>query len=261
MTLFDTHMHTDFSFDSSEKLENILKKSKELGIGVITTEHKDLNYSDVGGFPIDFDVDDYFEAYGKFKNDTYLMGIELGLDRNYKDEIKKVNDDYPFDMVIGSLHTMDGINLSDRSYFRDKNEEEFYRYYLGYAKEMLYAHPFIDTLAHFDYPTRYSGFSEMAYKTYEKEFNELFQAMVNLDITFEMNLRRPLEGDILKAYQEIYQAYYQEGGKYVTLASDAHVASDVARHFTEAKKLLNHIGLKTCHYQDRKRIIHDEDRA
>ena len=56
MTLFDTHMHTDFSFDSREKLENILKRSKELGIGVITTEHKDLNYMDVGGFPIDFNV-------------------------------------------------------------------------------------------------------------------------------------------------------------------------------------------------------------
>ena len=101
MTVFDTHMHTEFSFDSGEKLENILEKSKELGIGVITTEHKDLNYMDVGGFPIDFDVDDYFKAYQKYKSDTYLMGIELGLDRNFKEEIKKVNDSHPFDMVIG----------------------------------------------------------------------------------------------------------------------------------------------------------------
>ncbi len=260
MTLFDTHMHTEFSFDSGEKLENILKRSNELGIGVITTEHKDLNYMDVGGFPIDFDVDEYYRAYERFKSSNYLMGIELGLDRDFKDEIRKVNEAYPFDMVIGSLHTMDGINLSDSYFFKDKNEGEFYHYYLTYAKEMLHAHPFIDTLAHFDYPTRYSGFSEMDYKTYEKEFNGLFQAMKDLDITFEMNLRRPLEGKVLKAYQEIYSAYYEQGGKYVTLASDAHVAKDVARHFNDAKKLLNHIGLKTCHYDNRKRIIHDDEK-
>ena len=131
---------------------------------------------------------------------------------------------------------------------------------MAYAKEMLYAHPFIDTLAHFDYPTRYSGFSEMDYKTYEKQFNELFQAMRDLDITFEMNLRRPLEGNLLKAYKEIYTAYHEQGGKFVTLASDAHVASDVARQFNEAKILLNQIGLKTCHYQKRKRIIHDDEK-
>ena len=256
MTLFDTHMHTDFSFDSREKLENILKRSKELGIGVITTEHKDLNYMDVGGFPIDFNVDDYFKAYEKYKSDTYLMGIELGLDQEYKDDIKAIAKNYPFDMVIGALHTMEGINLSDRKYYRDIDEKDFYHHYLNYAKDMIYAHPFIDTLAHFDYPTRYSGFREMDFKTYEKEFIALFEAMKSEDVTFEMNLRRPLEGKVLKAYTEIYGAYFDHGGKYVTLASDAHVAEDVARHFDKAKNLLNDIGLETCHYQNRKRIIH-----
>lgn len=256
MTLFDTHMHTDFSFDSKEKLENILKKSKELGIGVITTEHKDLNYMDVGGFPIDFNVDDYFKAYEPYKSDTYLMGIELGLDRDYKEEVQAITKAYPFDMVIGSLHTMDGINLSDRQYYKDINEKDFYHHYLNYAKDMLIEHPFMDTLAHFDYPTRYSGFQEMDFSTYESEFIALFEAMKAQDITFEMNLRRPLEGKVLKAYKEIYKAYYDHGGKYVTLASDAHVAKDVGRNFKEAKSLLNQIGLKTCHYQNRKRIIH-----
>lgn len=256
MRLFDTHMHTEFSFDSNEKLENILAKSKELGIGVITTEHKDLNYMEVGGFPIDFNVDDYFKAYEKYKSDTYLMGIELGLDADYQQEIKNIAKGYSFDMVIGALHTMEGINLSDRQYYKAINEHEFYRHYLNYAKDMLYAHPFIDTLAHFDYPTRYSGFGEMDFKTYEKEFIALFEAMKTQDITFEMNLRRPLEGDVLKAYKNIYSAYHAFGGEFVTLASDAHVSQDVARHFEKAKDLLNEIGLKTCHYKNRERVIH-----
>jgi histidinol-phosphatase (PHP family) len=255
--IFDTHMHTEISFDSSEKITRILEEAELKNLGVITTEHKDLNYLEVGGFPIDFDVDEYFRRYEKYRSNTYLMGIELGLDRRYTDKIRKIQDQYDFDIVIGSLHTMDGINLSSRKYFKEQDERAFYRTYIGYAKEMIQDSPFIDSLAHFDYPTRYSGFSELRYEDYEKEFRALFKTMVKEDVTLEINLKRPLVGDVYHSFKSIYKGYYENGGRYVTLASDAHVAEDIGRNFAEAIKLADDIGLDICYYKNRKRVLCD----
>lgn len=255
--IFDTHMHTELSFDSSEQIARILEAAESKNMGVITTEHKDLNYLEVGGFPIDFDVDEYFSRYGQYRSDTYLMGIELGLDRRYTDKIRKIQESYDFDMVIGSLHTMDGINLSSRRYLREQNEKAFYSAYLKYAEEMVRDSSFMDALAHFDYPTRYSGFSELRYEAYEKEFSALFQTMVKEDVTLEINLKRPLAGEVYHSFRSIYTGYYENGGRYVTLASDAHIAEDIGRNFKEAIQLADDIGLEICYYKNRKRVLCD----
>jgi len=252
--IVDTHMHTEFSFDSSEKIERMLEKAKELHMGITTTEHKDLNYEEVGGFPIDFDVDHYFKTYEKYRSDTYFMGIELGLDRNYTKELEHLTSQYPFDMVIGSLHTMKGFNLSSRKYLAKMEEEVFYKEYLHYAKEMVEEHPFIDALAHFDYPTRYSPYREMRYEAYQEDFDGLFQAMVKHQVTLELNLKRPLQGELYHAFKSVYGGYKSQGGQFVTLASDAHVAEDIGRNFHEAKSLLDELGLEICYYRNRERI-------
>lgn len=253
--IFDTHMHTEFSFDSNEKIEKLLQKSKEKELGIITTEHKDLNYEEVGGFPIDFDVDEYFEAYEKHRSDQYLLGIELGLDQRYTKELEKIAKSYEFDMVIGSLHTMKGYNLSSRKYLRSLDEREFYKEYLRYARDMIEDSAFIDSLAHFDYPTRYSPFRELLFEEYEEEFSSLFTTMVHQDVTLEMNLKRPLSGEVLESFKSVYQGYYNCGGRYVTLASDAHIAEDIGRNFEEARRLLDDIGLKICYYRRRERVL------
>lgn len=253
--IFDTHMHTEFSFDSSEQITEMLNAAKAKNLGIITTEHKDLNYLEVGGFPIDFDVDDYFRRYEKYRSDTYLMGIELGLDMDYTPEIRKIEEGYDFDMVIGSLHTMAGINLSSRKYFKGKDQREFYKRYLTYAGEIIKDSPFIDSLAHFDYPTRYSGYRELRYDEYESEFKELFKIMVDKDVTLEINLKRPLQGEVLESFKSIYKGYYENGGRFITLASDAHVAEDIGRNFQEAMRLMDDIGLKICYYKNRERIL------
>lgn len=252
--IFDTHMHTEFSFDSNEKIERLLEASEKKNLGIITTEHKDLNYEEVGGFPIDFNVDEYFEAYEKHRSDRYLMGIEMGLDHRYTGELKKIADSYEFDMIIGSLHTMKGFNLSSRKYLRTVEECAFYKEYLLYAKDMIEENSFINSFAHFDYPTRYSPYKELKYEDYPEEFKALFQTMVQQDVTLEMNLKRPLTGDVLDSFRSVFKGYYDCGGRFVTLASDAHSAEDIGRNFEEAQQLVDDIGLKICYYKRRKRI-------
>ena len=75
--IFDTHMHTELSSDSQMKLSSIIEKSKELKIGVILTDHLDLNYHIKNEFRVD--LDKFFEKYSSYRNDNLLLGVEVGL--------------------------------------------------------------------------------------------------------------------------------------------------------------------------------------
>lgn len=253
--IFDTHLHTEFSFDSAEKLEAVLASAKQKNLGVITTEHKDLNYLEAVGFPIDFNVEDYFKAYAPYRSENYLLGIELGLDRGYTAENRRIALGYDFDLVIGSLHTMAGQNLSSRRFFQGMKAGNFYRQYLTYAKEMVEENSYIQSLAHLDYPSRYAPFPELFVEDYPEEFQGLFEALLAADVTLEVNLKRPLEGEVGRSFRSIFTGYQKAGGRFVTLASDAHIAEDIGRNFEDALKLMEEIGLKVCYYKKRERII------
>ena len=253
--VFDTHLHTEMSFDSDEKLVNVLQMAKSRNLGAITTEHLDLNHMEIEGFPIDFDQDEYFRRYGQHRSETYLLGIELGLDKDYTKEIEKIQKSHDFDMVIGSLHTMGKDSLSSGKYFRGKGYKAFYTGYLAYAREMVLDNPFIDALAHLDYPTRYSGYPNMKYEEFQSEFDGLFKAMIEHGVALELNLKRPLLGDVLASFRSIFTGYRDNGGEFVTLASDAHIAEDLGRNFDDALRLIDDIGLKICYYRNRERML------
>ena len=77
--IFDQHVHSSFSFDSNEDLENYINVSNENDI--ITTEHLDfenpiINYND--------SLIDYLKYIGQIKNlnkkypNKFFSGIEIG---------------------------------------------------------------------------------------------------------------------------------------------------------------------------------------
>ena len=63
--LFDTHIHTQFSTDSTMILADAQAQANKLGIGITLTEHMDLAYP---GEPASFvfDIDDYFASTASF---------------------------------------------------------------------------------------------------------------------------------------------------------------------------------------------------
>ena len=84
--LADYHMHTEFSSDSNEPAENMIKKSIESGIkDICITDHYDLDYPhDPDEDDFVFDTDKYFvqlnELKDKYKDKINLhIGVELGL--------------------------------------------------------------------------------------------------------------------------------------------------------------------------------------
>ena len=70
----DSHIHSCFSTDSNEKLENIIERAIELGLdGIVVTDHMDY---------ADREEDDYFV----FNIDEYLKTLKA-LKEKYKDKI------------------------------------------------------------------------------------------------------------------------------------------------------------------------------
>lgn len=76
--MFDTHMHTSpFSTDAGMKLPELLKRKQETGLGIVLTEHMDYDFPPP--LVYEFCTDDYFKTYSPYQNETFLLGIEIGL--------------------------------------------------------------------------------------------------------------------------------------------------------------------------------------
>ena len=75
--LFDTHMHCEFSTDSSMKLVDAIKSAKLEDIGIIITEHWDNDYP-TNPEAFLFDVDKYLQSFQPYRIKKMTFGCEVG---------------------------------------------------------------------------------------------------------------------------------------------------------------------------------------
>mgnify|MGYP001261979118 CR=1 FL=1 len=79
----DYHVHSEFSFDSEEKIDNIISKAIELKMNqIVITDHEDFNWPVEGETPL-IDLPKYnlvlSQKKEQYKNKIKLFkGIELG---------------------------------------------------------------------------------------------------------------------------------------------------------------------------------------
>ncbi|MDV3426776.1 MAG: PHP domain-containing protein, partial [Bacillota bacterium] len=95
--MFDSHVHSKFSEDSNESIENIIKNPKKSG--VVITDHMDINVSP----RFVFDVDEFYREYIKYRNDYLLLGIEIGLTKETEEEARVISEKAPYDYILGSV--------------------------------------------------------------------------------------------------------------------------------------------------------------
>lgn len=255
--IFDTHIHTRFSFDSRMEIVDALEQARKLGIGVVTTEHLDINMEEVNGFEVSFDIEAYFRTYSPLRGKDFLLGIETGIDLLHVEENRRLVESHPFDMVLGSMHTMKGLDATSTGNFRGMTMVEFFRIYLIEARKTVERNDFIDTLAHIDFPARYLRLEpeHVRYEDVKREMDDLFSTLVAKDISLELNLKRRLEGEVYRSLSGILRGYHSHGGVFVTLGSDAHSSGEVGQELFAGLRLVEEIGLKTCYYKDRKRMM------
>lgn len=250
--MIDTHIHTEFSGDSKMKIEDALEYAQKSGMGMTITEHLDFKFPT--GTDFTFDIDKYFSNYEKYKSSKFMLGVEIGMQQICLEENRDVVSKYPFDYIIGSIHASEGEDVFNPKFYEGKTKKEAFEKYLFSMVDCVKKYNFIDSIAHIDYISRYATFDdkEIHYNEFNEYINEVLKAIVNSGKVIEINTRRLNNKEAYNNLMNIYKAYKQIGGEYVTIGSDAHNAGDIGKNFDLAYNICQECNLKAVYFRNRK---------
>ena len=252
--LFDTHVHSKYSFDSETSPEEAIKSAQIQGFGIIFTEHVDLEMPGVAPEKLVWDTRSYLREYEPFKTERVLTGLEIGLTPATAEQNAKIASVMRLDFVIGSVHAAYGYDIAMPDYWRSPDFADPKAAYLESVAEMIEACDFFDSLGHIDYPGRYCPFDdkEIRYRDYINLYNRIFDALCKNGKVMEINtksLGHAAGAD--RVLGEILSGYAGRGGRYVTLGSDAHSAAEVGHCFGLARKIAKAAGLEPVYFRGR----------
>lgn len=250
--MFDTHVHTTFSTDSKLSIDDAIKKASSDNLGLIITEHMDLNFPAEGEFI--FDIDKYFHEYGKYRNNKLLLGIELGMRDDCINENAIIEKSHPFDYVLGSIHFVNGIDIYEKSFYESKTKLEAYNEYFENMLDNIKSHSYIDSLGHIDYICRYAQYDDkdIYYEEHSNIIDEILKELVDRNIAIEINTRRLSNDATVKNLTKIYRRYSELNGKYVTIGSDSHTENSIGYNYKRALDIAAISNLKTVYFKERK---------
>lgn len=276
----ETHCHSSgFSLDCSRSFSELLEEAAQKNYSILTlTDHYDKDVIEGRCYPGNtkpgskpqknewiFPIDEYVDFCLQQKKDLkknkskveFLMGIELGYQDYLIDDFNLMISKYPFDCVIGSIHTMDLYDFAvEGKPLYGQGKEKAYRSYLETLVEMVESGMDFDILAHFDYVTRYSGYKDpnIYYKDYPDIFDRLFKGIIERGICLEVNTRSRYRQFLSDGKDQgisdlnIYKRYYQLGGRMVSFATDAHSRGELHNFISDSINKLKEIGFSQGTY-------------
>lgn len=251
MTMYDTHVHTTFSADARTKLEEVIEKSQKEGFGVVITDHYEMGTGKEKEFQ--FEPQEYFEKLAPWRGKGLQIGVELDLIFEAKDKITSFIKDHDFDFILGAIHAVDGKDVFAESYFTGLAKKEAYYKYLLYVRECLKAFPQINSLAHYDFISRYAPYEdrELLYSDFPDLFDDIFRLLAEGEKALEINLKG-LSGEFLKRYEVILKRFRELGGKYVTIGSDAHRINGIGVNLQTGFELATYCSLEPVFFVKQK---------
>ncbi|MGL6107663.1 histidinol-phosphatase HisJ family protein [Romboutsia sp.] len=247
---YDYHMHSNFSNDSKSSMEDMIKKSIDLGLKEICfTDHVDYDVDTDYGPPIIFD--EYFNKLenlqDKYKNKISIKkGIEFGLQKQIVDTCSSVANQYPFDFIICSIHSIDKLDLYFGEFFKGKNQHEAYEMYFNELYSVVKTYKDYSVLGHLDLIKRYGDYNKLLD---DKLFSDIIETILKQIIQdgkgIEINTscyRYNLPD--LTPSRYILNMYKELGGEIITTGSDSHMPSQIAYKFDYIYSYLKSIGFK-----------------
>ena len=237
--MFDQHVHSNFSFDSNEDLENYINVSNKNDI--VTTEHLDfanpiINYEDSSIEYLKY-IEEITSLNKKYSN-KFFSGIEIGYTPNSEKRIEDFLKDKNFNLKLLSIHQN---GLYDYMCVNKKliSLEAFIQEYFEQMIQALESSIEFNVLAHFEYGIRIIDISVAGFDSLARKFlNKIIELIIKKEIAFEVNTKSMYKYKKENLYSYMIEKYFKKGGKLFTLGSDAHNIKDYAYKFDDARKFL-----------------------
>lgn len=251
MYLADYHIHTNYSFDGCEQIEDICNRAIELGMNEIAlTDHMDIFSNKPYGFILDCNhlYQEIDKAKEKFEGKLIIRkGAELGQPQANPNEGDKFLTEHPLDFVIGSVHNIkDDIDVYEYD-FKQLDCTEVYKEYLASLLELASNYDY-DVLGHLTYPLRYMFQREgirLDLAPYEEEFRKLFKIVTERGKGIEVNtsgLLQPMNETMPPV--SIIKLYKECGGEIITVGSDAHKLEHLSTTIIQGQDILKASGFE-----------------
>ena len=260
--LCDYHIHTHFSDDSSELVENICEQAIARGLSeIVLTDHAELRPGEKNPLNFVAAMQEYARAATLYQGRLRVKtGVELGQMQDNPAEAARYYETCKPDFIIGSIHYMaDGSD----PYLQDYRGLDCEAYYADYLERLfILARDWdFDVLGHLTYPLRYLHM-QCGHSIDLGGFTDRFQALFSLLKERGRGIEINASGyrqSIGTSYPpaELLRLYHQCGGEIITVGSDAHRATDVGSGIVTSIELLREIGFRyiTC-FENRQQVFH-----
>ena len=248
--VIDMHTHSDNSPDGTHSPMYMCEHAVKNGLRALAiTDHCEIDkffeqkYSSTV-------FHSYFEsvkARSAFEGQLLvLIGLEIGQASNNFQLCEKLIEKYPFDFILGSVHTPRGFREDIKEIEYDKLD--VYEFMNNYFDELtdLAKWPGCDSLAHITCPMRrIQGVYKIDFD-YDKvsdSLDRLLLTIIENNKSLEVNtsgLRQDI--GLMIPEERIIRRYKELGGQYITIGSDSHSAYDVGAGVEEAMSAIKECG-------------------
>jgi len=244
LSLSDYHIHSTFSADGCDSIDQICEQAINTGLEEICiTDHFDFEPEDLAYHQLD--AKQYIAAIQSARSRYPSLSIRIGGEFCYqssrKHEIAEKVRTTPLDFVLGSVHYVDG-----RLLLPSQCAASPVRVWARYIEEAtsLAGAGLFDVMAHLDLPKRYMPAScRVAPEAFIPVLQNLVETGTGIEINasgFRSGLGEPLPSlALLKMYRSM-------GGEVVTVGSDAHRAKHVGSYIKDCLELAKAAGF--THY-------------
>lgn len=240
--LIDTHTHSHHSPDGHAPMATMAEAALDAGLGgIVFADHIEWYPGDEAyGFwqaaPYFSELAEVQEHYGQRLH--ILAGVEFGNPHEFPDAATKLLT-HPFDVVIGSVHWLNGLAGWEAPTFAPGLAATYQTYFEEMVKLVDGAD--FDVLGHLDLVRRDSWelFQQaLPLEGYREIISHILRRLIELGRGLEINtsaLRKGFHAPVPGL--EVLQWYRDLGGEILVLSSDGHRPADIAYGFDVAHTL------------------------
>lgn len=241
----DYHTHSFYSFDGEAPLADMAATAAARGLKELCcTDHLDFD----GPVP---HVPDFAARQKELEGlDCRYPGLKLrrGVEVSLRDEAcaraaQRAVEGVDLDFVLGSVHTIEGVDVWAEDYYVGQTKQQAYRRYFEAVARVLPTFPRLNVLAHYDFVAKYAPYPDRAVTldVAPEAFDAIFRWLILKGKGMEINTASwqqdaPWGLDVLRRYRAL-------GGEYVTVGSDTHGTPRVGARIQEALELARSAGI------------------